>query len=45
MSNHYSQLSITMSGCPMDHGTESKRPEVARLQATDEQDFLALGEQ
>lgn len=29
----------------MDHGTESKRPEVARLQATDEQDFLALGEQ
>lgn len=43
-SNHYSQLSITMSGRPVDHGTESNRPEVAKLQAPDEQDSLAPGE-
>lgn len=34
-----------MSGYPMDHGTGSNQPEVAKLQATDEQDFLALDEQ
>lgn len=28
--------SLDESGCPMDHETGSNRPEVAKLQATDE---------
>lgn len=36
MSNNDNQFSITMSGCPMDHESESDRPEVAKLQTTDD---------